>query len=472
MITGPVTSRVVDDLVVERVRGRDGVVTLTFASDVLQRRTTAMAWLPPEHVPTPWPVLYHLHGTVGTTFTRPVERWADRRHQRGLPLHPALARSRRRAVDPDSMGLAESRPRHRFLVVAPDAGDRAWCTACNWIDARPRPDGRPNGVLAEQHLHDELLPLVEEVFETRTDRGGRAVMGHSMGGGGAMIQAFRHPDRFTFVGSSSGTLTVMDDFMSHSGIRWAFYNRTQGFRPIPFDRVAYQNHNLVDLAPNVRGIDLEIVAVIGDGELHLDTAHETYEGSISFFEADDGRRAEQTMMERWQRRNNDLVVPRLREAGVQLTYVTREGIHEIGPSTFRRHFLPRLHERFEGPAPDDPVVFTHRRADDEFDVFAHRVRVRRDEPGFLTLANARTDGTRLDLVGHGQVELVLPVAQPEGRQVRIQQPGRPDRLVDLAPTPSGGRVEVELDRRRHLIGGPGRLRREAELDHASLEVVT
>jgi len=460
----------VDNLDVRPVQGRDGVLVVAFDSELLGRRTESMAWLPPDDVPGPWPVTYYLHGTVGTTYGARVERWAERRHQRNLPLHPMLAQSRRRAVTPDTMGLADSRLHHRFLVVAPDAGERAWCGVCNWIDGRQSEDGTVRGVLAERHLYEELIPVVQELFTTRIDRAGRAIIGHSMGGGGAMIQGFRHPDRFTFVGSSSGTLTVLDDWMSRSGVRWAYYNRTQGLRPIPLDRVAYENHNLLDLAPNVRGIDIELVAVIGDGELHEDTAESTYEGSLQWFVGDPDRRREQTTMEQMQRRNNDLVVPRLLEAGVELDYITREGIHEIGPSTFRRHFLPRLHDRFEGPPPTEPDGFTHRSADAAFTAFGYRVQVQRREPGFVTLCNAARDGSRVMLTGDGVVELVLPVARG-ARQVEVCQPGRDARVKTLRDTGDGMAVGIHLDARRHTIGGPGRLQRPGELDIATIRVV-
>ena len=458
------TDALVEQARIEPVAGLDGIVTLTFPSELLGRDSTSMVWLPGEEIAEP-PVLYHLHGTVGTTFPDPVERWADRRLERRLPVHPFVVRRRRPAVFPESSGFAETRPQHRFLTVAPDAGDLPWCGACNWVD------GVRGQLPVERHLYEELMPVVEAVFGTRTDRGGRAIVGHSMGGGGAMIQAFRHPDRYVFAGSSSGTLTVTDDWLSRSGARWLLYSRTQGRRPIPLDRVSYRNHNLTDLAPNVRDVGIELVAVIGDGDLHLDTEDATYDGSHLWDAADEERVREQVTMEVFQRKNNDLVVPRLVEAGVDLTYITREGTHDINASTFRRHFLPRLHELFDAEPAPPPERFTYRCADDRFAIFGHEVEVVRTRPSMLQLTNARTDGTRVRLHGEGRVSVRLPL--PAGtHDVRVTQPGMEPWTVtvDAEPGRPTTPVTVVLDPGRLTVGGPGRLARAGEADIADLEV--
>jgi S-formylglutathione hydrolase FrmB len=157
-----------------------------------------------------------------------------------------------------------------------------------------------------------------------------------MGGGGALIQAFRHPDRFVLAACSSGTLSVMNDRTSRSGVRWLLYNRTQGFRPIPLDRARYRNINLLDLAPNVVDSGLEVLVVVGDGVPTGETRAEPTRVSP----------AEDRRMERNVRRNNDLIVPRLIDAGVPVDYVRRQGVHSIGASTVREHILPRLNRIF------------------------------------------------------------------------------------------------------------------------------
>lgn len=49
----------------------------------------------------------------------------------------------------------------------------------------------------ESYIVDELLGVVHEHFNTREDRIG--ILGHSMGGHGALTLALRHPGRFTSV---------------------------------------------------------------------------------------------------------------------------------------------------------------------------------------------------------------------------------------------------------------------------------
>jgi S-formylglutathione hydrolase FrmB len=56
----------------------------------------------------------------------------------------------------------------------------------------------------EDHLVEEIVPLVDARFRTRARREGRAVMGKSSGGYGALVHGMRHADIFSAVASHSG----------------------------------------------------------------------------------------------------------------------------------------------------------------------------------------------------------------------------------------------------------------------------
>ena len=89
-----------------------------------------------------------------------------------------------------------------MVVVMPDAGIGGWYT--DWKR------GTSEGPQRWETFHlDELRPFVEARYQTRTDRGGRAVAGLSMGGFGAMSYAARHPDLFGFAASFSGAVDLL-----------------------------------------------------------------------------------------------------------------------------------------------------------------------------------------------------------------------------------------------------------------------
>lgn len=409
------------------------VLTVAFDSPVLGRRTECMVWVPDHYRAhgDPVPVCWFLHGTV-TPYTHPlVKRLAARAEDRGRT--PPVSSGRERAVGPKTMGFDELLDDARFLVVAPDAGRPPWCPSCNWVNGPRRP-----GLAAETHLHDEAMPLIEALFTVRTDRNGRALTGHSMGGGGAAIQGFRHPDRFGFVGCSSGVLSLMQDHLSRRRVRWLLYNRSQGFKPLPADEIHYRNNNLLDLAPNVVGSGIELVVVIGtateSGEEYLPYGPEI--GSSS-----------DVRMESVQRRVNDEIAHRLTTAGVPFTYVTRTGYHSIGRSTFQRFFRERMESVFERGV-SEPETFSYKNADRTFSAWGYDVAVTRPNTEFLHLLRARTDGTDFTLAGSGTVEVATPARfDPESTVTARVTRGTTPRPAETRVLPVGpdGRVEIALD---------------------------
>lgn len=58
----------------------------------------------------------------------------------------------------------------------------------------------------EDYFFQELIPYIEKNYRTRTDRGGRAIAGFSMGGGAATVYGVHRPDMFCMVYDISGYL--------------------------------------------------------------------------------------------------------------------------------------------------------------------------------------------------------------------------------------------------------------------------
>lgn len=90
----------------------------------------------------------------------------------------------------------ECRP---FVVLMPNAGN---------ADIHAYHNGYFNvsGWNYEDFFFKELLPAVEAKFNCGGSKGQRAIMGLSMGGGGSVVYAQRHPDMFSSCYSMSGWL--------------------------------------------------------------------------------------------------------------------------------------------------------------------------------------------------------------------------------------------------------------------------
>ncbi|WP_156756204.1 alpha/beta hydrolase [Actinokineospora pegani] len=92
------------------------------------------------------------------------------------------------------------------ITVTPNGGGRSWYT--NW---------KFPGSLAPQnwqnfHL-DQMIPFIDANLSTVATRQGRVISGHSMGGFGAFHYAEQRPELFSYVGSFSGGLDLLNQEM-------------------------------------------------------------------------------------------------------------------------------------------------------------------------------------------------------------------------------------------------------------------
>jgi S-formylglutathione hydrolase FrmB len=141
-----------------------------------------------------------------------------------------------------------------MIVVMPDAGTGGWYT--DWLR------GTSEGPQRWETFHlYELRPFIEARYQTRTDRDGRAIAGLSMGGFGAMSYAARHPDLFGFAASFSGAVDLLHPGISavvtisplaHQGVPGDIF----GLRLL--DESRWRAHNPVDLAANLRSVEIQL----------------------------------------------------------------------------------------------------------------------------------------------------------------------------------------------------------------------
>jgi endo-1,4-beta-xylanase len=91
--------------------------------------------------------------------------------------------------------LAEEKTVPPVIAVFPNGGMSGY---------RDRPE---NKVMGETLIVRELVPLIDRTYRTRASRDGRTIGGFSMGGGGAVRLALKHPDLFSAAGSWAGAIS-------------------------------------------------------------------------------------------------------------------------------------------------------------------------------------------------------------------------------------------------------------------------
>lgn len=94
------------------------------------------------------------------------------------------------------------------------------------------------GQNAYTYIAHELPELLKAMFHTSIDRDDMMIAGLSMGGYGAMLAAFKNPDRFGYCGAFSGAYDI------------------QGLMDMP-----------VDTVPVVEGLDKDIQAIFGSEKI-------------------------------------------------------------------------------------------------------------------------------------------------------------------------------------------------------------
>ena len=117
-----------------------------------------------------YPVLYFLHGMNGNE-----------------------GEFQRRGVAAEVSKLRDEKKIGEFIIVAP-AGENSF-----YLNSK-------SGVLYEDAIIKDLIPHIEKTYRTMGTPAGRAIQGISMGGWGALMLAFKHPEMFSSVSTHSAAL--------------------------------------------------------------------------------------------------------------------------------------------------------------------------------------------------------------------------------------------------------------------------
>jgi enterochelin esterase family protein len=188
-----------------------------YQSRSLNRRRGLYVYTPPGYdadAQARYPVLYLLHGAGDNQAT-----WTalGRAH---LILDNLRAQGKIKpmvVVMPDGHAASVGPPREA-AAVAPagaTAGQPAGAAPGQPTGAAPGRQAAAGGPGAgmsrnvaafERDLLQDIIPLVEANYRVRTDAGGRAIAGLSMGGGQSLTIGLNHFDRFAWVGGFSSAV--------------------------------------------------------------------------------------------------------------------------------------------------------------------------------------------------------------------------------------------------------------------------
>jgi S-formylglutathione hydrolase FrmB len=330
-----------------------------------------------------YPVLYLLHGAINN-----YKAWTDQ-------------------------GDAEALTAKRKLIVAmPDSGTHDGYT--DWYN------GGQGGPPAWEHYHlSGLIPFIDHRFRTIADRGGRAVAGLSMGGGGAMIYAAHRPDLFTAAASFSGAVNLTNPAIvaiADPAARGSYVDQ----------RLRWEADDPVRMAGNLKG--LKLVLRTGNGMPGGPFDDRTTVDPVEFVV----------------HQSNLTLHQRLEKLGIAHLW------DDYGPGThtwpyWRRGLaqtLPILMRRFRQRTPPPArVTYTSDRAG--YDIYGWSVRIKRTAAEFSTLKGAGRKG--FALTGSGKATVATAPILSACRSYRVKIDDATGKRRIKRATDRRGRLRLRLD---------------------------
>lgn len=228
-----------------------------FASPILGRDYDYLAYLPPLYeaqTQNHYPVIYLLHGRGGS-----MQDWKNAQATLDLLISSE-------AVPP-------------LIAIMPDmpSSTRASYYVDSLYSGRMRPDQllQP-GEAVETAFVQDLIPHIDSIYRTLTQRKGRLIGGVSMGGYGALRYALAYPYLFSgCISIAPAVYTPLPPIESTTRGFGAF-----GVGDLLFDEGRYQALNypaLLEAFPST-GYDLNLFIGVGDGEwMHVDPVEQLYD---------------------------------------------------------------------------------------------------------------------------------------------------------------------------------------------------
>jgi S-formylglutathione hydrolase FrmB len=162
----------------------------------------------------------------------------------------------------------------RLVLVAVEGDDSD--IIASWYSRQaglPLPDGPDWRVSFYDWFFEGVIPWVEEYYPVRSDPGGRAIAGFSMGGKGALSLAAHRPDLFCAAAAIAGVMDLRD-YSSVFEIP-DVYGRLAG------SEIVYAADSPVELAPDLKGLSITLLHGDSDGLVNPEQSrkmHQALEG--------------------------------------------------------------------------------------------------------------------------------------------------------------------------------------------------
>lgn len=435
----------------------DRVLNVSFDSPALGQRITNRVYLPSQYSDAgqEWPVLYYLHGTVYPTLDNGVFGPITKNEALLKAIGPGGG-----AEQTDLFDFQQNMDRARFLVVAPDTStQRSICETCAWINGRK--DIVPNihpitatTLQADTFLHQELYPLIQALFNVRTDRGGRGVMGFSMGGASAYLQAMLHPDQYAFAASVSGGLDVVDNIPLRAIWEGVGYNRDQGYGTDLTDKTYWDGLNPKNLASNLTGTGIQVLSSAGDACAKPEDVSAPDCERVPAATNPLAATVETCIAQEFLQDGNLLPSEGVHEVRVQDPGVHGANNHRV----FSDNVVPMANSVFASGI-STPATFNYRTVASNFSVWGYTVSVSDpNDPRFLDMTESRTDGRAFDLTGNGTVTVTTPAKFVPGQRYKVTMTpasGTPQEYSATADATGRIQKTVELGGTANLLGVVG-----------------
>jgi S-formylglutathione hydrolase FrmB/endo-alpha-1,4-polygalactosaminidase (GH114 family) len=311
----------------------------------------------------------------------------------------------------------------KLIVVMPRGGGNGYYS--DWYNAGDF------GPPAYETFHvRQLVPFIDKHFRTRKRRSGRIIAGFSMGGFGAMSYAARHPGEFSGAFSFSGAINT--DYPPFQPIGEASSLEDTGeyaaiWGPRQTEEVRWRARNPFDLAPNLRGMTLQLRTGNGMGGGPF--------GGKPFDPIEFGVHEMATQMDR---KLTGLGIPHLfQDYG--------PGAHEF--PYYRRDLtrsLPAMMASFRNP-PKPPRRFTFRAAEPDYTAYGYRVRLDRPELEFSELRGSTRRARRFTLTGSGLAKIRTPARLRPHRRYEVRTAVDGERRVRTVRSDGRGRMRMTID---------------------------
>ncbi len=133
-------------------------------------------------------------------------------------------------------------------------------------------DSKDGSVKCESSIITELIPLIDETYRTKADRTQRAVEGISMGGFGALMLGFKHPDLFQSIGSYDAAL-VNWDTLSEQTFDQSIPNQFFGGDEQYFNNNSYPFTFAVKNAETIKTNGIKVRMITGSNDFQMGPLH-------------------------------------------------------------------------------------------------------------------------------------------------------------------------------------------------------